>query len=266
MKAEDSSTSKTQIQSVARASRLLLWLAEQRKGCTAKEAADASGLRLSTVYHLLNTLVAEGLLTRDAERRYGLGAGVGLLALSYDQQMRLAVPEQLLEPLHRLKAATGETAYLTAWSGTTIRLLAMVESENALRVSWAMVGPYDRAHVRAAGKVLLAHATPELRQAYLGAATSLSEPAQSSALVELEAELAKVREQGYAHDLGAFIPGVSCVAAPILVRGNIVGVYAVAVPTERFTQNVEQLTDAVRMHAGQASTSQSAVLANVHAA
>lgn len=62
----------TRIQSVARACQLLLWLADKRYGATAKEVALAHRLTLPTTYHLLNTLVDQGLLAKDEERCFVL--------------------------------------------------------------------------------------------------------------------------------------------------------------------------------------------------
>lgn len=76
----------TRIQSVARSCQLLLWLAERPDGATAKEAAFATKLALSTAYHLLNTLVEEGLLVKDSERRYILGEATARLAHAYRQR------------------------------------------------------------------------------------------------------------------------------------------------------------------------------------
>ena len=61
-----------------------MWVAAQPHGATAKEVALASRLTLPTTYHLLNTLVDEGLLARDRSRhRYGLGPAAGVLAQAY---------------------------------------------------------------------------------------------------------------------------------------------------------------------------------------
>jgi DNA-binding IclR family transcriptional regulator len=73
----------TRIQSVARACRLVLWLAEKPSGATAKEVAFANRLTLSTTYHLLNTLVDQGMLAKVANRRYVLGQSSALLGQAY---------------------------------------------------------------------------------------------------------------------------------------------------------------------------------------
>src|SRR3990170_1850904 len=85
---------KTRIQSVSRAMQLLFWVARQSHGASAKEIAAAQGLALPTTYHLLNTLVDEGLLAKDVHRRYILGRSSAILAHAYLRGK--AVPEILL--------------------------------------------------------------------------------------------------------------------------------------------------------------------------
>ena len=43
----------------------------------------AQGLQLPTTYHLMNTLVDAGLLTKDNHRRYVLGGSTAILAQAY---------------------------------------------------------------------------------------------------------------------------------------------------------------------------------------
>src|SRR5690349_7410589 len=95
-----SGTTKTRIQSVARACQLLFWVAEQPHGASAKEIAAAQGLALPTTYHLLNTLVDEGLLAKDVHRRYVLGRNTAILAQAYLRGK--AVPDSLLAALREI--------------------------------------------------------------------------------------------------------------------------------------------------------------------
>src|SRR4051812_17118179 len=115
----------TRIQSVARASQLLLWVAQQPSGATAKEIAMAQGLQLPTTYHLMNTLVDAGLLTKDNHRRYVLGGSTAILAQAYLRGR--SVSESLLAAVRELSQKTGDTAYLADWGEHEIRVLASAE-------------------------------------------------------------------------------------------------------------------------------------------
>ena len=83
----------------------VLRLVAEREGRTAAEIAQAIGCPRPTCYHLLNTLNAEGLLSKDPRRRYHLGPLVG--ALSDALIRELAPPEHIVAGLHRLADSTG---------------------------------------------------------------------------------------------------------------------------------------------------------------
>ena len=85
---------------MARASQFLLHLANHGEAITAKETATAVGMHVATTYHLLNTLVSEGLVAKDSARRYTLGPKVGVLSDAFDRQ--LSPPANLLSGLREL--------------------------------------------------------------------------------------------------------------------------------------------------------------------
>jgi IclR family acetate operon transcriptional repressor len=232
----------TTIRSAARVSRILTHVAEQPAGSTAKEIAAALELPLPTAYHLLGTLVSEGLLAKDGQRRYQLGPVVGTIADAYSRQ--LAPPEYLVPPLHRLAAETSETAYLATWRHGRIAVLASVEGNNAVRVSGLHLGFVGFGHARASGKALLAFATEAARRTYLLANPLV--PVTVRTIVErdeFDLELERTRVRGYAVDEEEFREGVACAAAPVLEDGRILAAYSISAPSERFRRNREHLVE-----------------------
>lgn len=239
----------TTIRSVARASRILVHLGEQPEGCTAKEVSVALGLPLPTAYHLLGTLVAEGLLAKDSRRRYRLGPALATIADAFVRQF--SPPEYLIGPLHRLARETGETAYVGAWRHDRIVVLAAVEGGNAVRVSGAHLGYVESAHARASGKLLLALASEAVRTVYLALYPLV--PVTPRTIVqpdEFELELERIRLRGYAVDEEEFREGVACVAAPVIESGHSVAAYSISAPAERFGRRraelIERVLDATR--------------------
>ena len=130
---------------------------------TAREIAAALGMPVATAYHLLDTLVAEGMLAKDTRRVYHLGPRIGMLAAAFQ---RRAPPPYLLGPLHRLAQVTRETAYLSALQGNDVVLLHAVEGSHAVLVRSLAPGYRGHAHARASGKVFLAH-RPDLLERVL---------------------------------------------------------------------------------------------------
>jgi IclR family transcriptional regulator, acetate operon repressor len=238
---EAGAATKTRIQSVARASQVLLWVADQSHGASAKEIAASQGLALPTTYHLLNTLVDEGLLAKDVHRRYILGRSSAILAQAYLRGR--AVPDSLLGALRELARRTGETSYLADWGEYEIRVLASVEGSRMLRVAEVGSGVYEHAHSRANGKVLLAYARPEIREAYLRAHPLV--PVTDATICDREAldrELVRVRERGYAYDDQEFAVGVACVGTPLLQNGQLIAALGISVPADRMQKDRAELT------------------------
>jgi len=234
----------TVIRSVSRASRILVHLGEQQESRSAKEIAAALGLALPTAYHLLGTLVGEGLLTKDSGRRYQLGPALAAITDAYMRQFTPA--DYLVGPLRQLADASGETAYVGCWRQNRLAVLASVEGQNAVRVSGVHVGFATAAHARASGKVLLAFAPDSLREAYLlenplvGVTTrTIVEPS------ELRLELERSHLLGFAVDEEEFREGVACVAAPLLESGYPVAAYSISAPVERFRRRRQELIDHV---------------------
>ena len=234
----------TTIRSVARASRILVYLGQQPDGRTAKQIASAVGLPLPTAYHLLGTLVAEGLLGKDSRRNYYVGPVLHSIADAYQRQF--TPPEHLIGPLHRLADSTGETAYVGCWRHDELAVLAAVEGRNAVRVSGVDIGVGESAHARASGKALLAFAPEAVRASYLHrhplarvTARTIIDPE------EFALELEGIRLRGFATDEEEFRDGVACVAAPVLANGWAVAVYSVSAPVDRFRRERQHLIDSV---------------------
>ena len=223
---------KTSVRSVARAARWLLWIAGH-DGATATEVSREFDVPLPTVHHVLSTLAQEGLLAKDPARRYHMGPKIGMLSASLMREQ--SVPSVWQRALAELAASTGETAYLAAWRGGEIRILAGVEGSRAVRVPDIHIGAYAHAHARAAGKLLLAMAPQLQRDAYLSThpQTGLTDKTITDGL-RLEAELERVRERQYATDDEEFADGLACLSVPILEGSTVLGAFSVAAPAQRF--------------------------------
>jgi DNA-binding IclR family transcriptional regulator len=233
----------TVIRSVSRASRILVHLGEQQESRSAKEIAAALGLALPTAYHLLGTLVGEGLLTKDSGG-YQLGPALAAITDAYMRQF--TPPDYLVGPLRQLADASGETAYVGCWRQNRLAVLAFIEGRNAVRVSGVHIGFVGNGHARASGKALLAFAPDSLRDAYLlenplVAVTprTIVEPS------ELRLELERSHLLGFAVDEEEFREGVACVAAPLLESGFPVAAYSISAPVERFRRRRQDFIDLV---------------------
>ena len=219
------------VQSVARATDILNVIAGSADGATAQEITRTLGLNRATVYHLLHTLGAAGYVTQSPERRYRIGLGVGTLVAAFERHV---VPGGFFPLARELAARTGETAYIAIRQRDQLMLLCSVPGHHPVGVASSAIGPIAQGHARASGKLLLALAPDEAREAYL-ATHPLTR--HTAATITRREDLLKAFEQiradGYAIDYEEFTEGVACVAAPI-GRGAPSLVVVLSAPRERF--------------------------------
>lgn len=246
--------SATTLQTVERALAFLEVVAQAPTPPPLREVAEALGLKITTSYHLLNTLRDAGYLIRNADGTLRIGPGAALLYNGLVRQT--AGGEQLRSIIERLSAQTLETAYLCSLNESGVVVQMLIEGGHAVRVSGLYIGFSGSEHERASGKAVLAHMREAEREALLGRTTARLTAAQRKrCLSGLVRELAVVRDQGYALDEEHFQKGVSCVAAPFFKIGmEIAGSIAVSVPCTRFEESRDMLTAAVVAAAKEAST------------
>jgi IclR family acetate operon transcriptional repressor len=235
----------TRIQSVSRATDVLRYVASgPERGRSVTEIAVALGRPVASVYHLLNTLVDEGMLSKDAARKYHLGLTVGVLGAAYAR--RTQPPELFLEKLRALAAETGESTYFSSWRHGEIVVLASVAGSHAVRVSELQYGYAGHAHARASGKLLLAHLEPDQLQRYLKIhPLHAVTPRTVTSEAKLFAQLDHVRRVGYAVDVEEFKEGVACVSGPAVHESTVVGAFTISSPIHRFRKQRPRLIDAV---------------------
>jgi IclR family acetate operon transcriptional repressor len=222
----------TTIQSVERAARILLFVADS-PGVQATEIAARFELSMPTAHHLLSTLVQEGLLRKDSARRYGLGSGCERIGEGVARQLR--PPAELRSALSDLARRTGESCYLTAWRGDRIRVIAVVEGEHAVRVAGLEVGYSDDIHARVGARVMLAHADADLRDwALSGYDYAPLTPKTVRDRAELDAELDLIRSTGVAYDREELRVGVHSISAPVWLDGRVRAALSLTAPSGRF--------------------------------
>jgi DNA-binding IclR family transcriptional regulator len=196
------------------------------------EIARRTGMTPSTVSRQLGTLAASGLVERVASSgRYRLGLRIVHLANAL--LARLDVREVARPHLVALVDETGETATLSVPGDEDAITVDFVPGRHQIQPV-SRLGRPSIAHATSAGKVMLAFSGRELPDGPLRAYTSrtITDPR------ELAAEIATVRERGYATAVGEREPDLSAIAAPIRsARGELEAVIALQGPTSRFDED-----------------------------
>ncbi len=201
--------------SVARAIALLDALAASEAGLGVNELARRIGVNASTASRLLATLEDGQLVERSPGGPFRLG--LKLVALSDRVLGQLDVRQRARPLLARLASETGETATLSVPGGGEAITVDFVPSGSSV-VSMARLGRPSVPHATATGKVMLAFDSAG-SGGPTGPLTAYTERTITDPAA-LAAELAGVRERGYAEAVGEREPDLGAVAAPVFGRGE----------------------------------------------
>ena len=223
------------IRSLWRGLHILEVLATEPEGLLAKNISVRCQLNVSTCYHLLNTLVGAGYVSKDpVTQRFMLSSKISFAEQSPFASGKL-VP--LFQPhLQSLRETTRETTYLSLRNEHDIVVSAIVDSPRSLRVSLLNVGYASANHAMALGKAILAYLDEADVLSYLRLHGLPSITAHTMAHIdEFLVELEQVRARGYATDHEEFADDICCIAAPIFdVQGRVIGSIGLAVPASRY--------------------------------
>ncbi|MET9223305.1 IclR family transcriptional regulator C-terminal domain-containing protein [Streptomyces sp. NPDC003300] len=198
-------------QTVDRALSILPLLAEGPAGL--EQVATRLDVHKSTALRLLRTLHEHGLVYRQQDQRYRLGAR--LFALAQQAIETLDIRGIAHPHLAALNERTGHTVHLAVYEQGEVVYIDKVESRYPVRM-YSRIGRPVAITVAAVAKLLLADLPePERRsvaeQLEYPRYTAKSTPDAAAFL----AELARVREQGWATDLGGHEESINCVGAPL---------------------------------------------------
>jgi IclR family transcriptional regulator, acetate operon repressor len=208
-------TSPTGTQAVDRAAQLLIEVARHRAPVSFTELTAASGLAKSTTSRLLMALERNGLVRRDGAGRFSPGEVFVSYAWRGGAEADLVSVAQPVLAL--LGEHTGETVNIgVPRDGGLVEQIAQVDSRYLIGgTNW--VGLTVPLNCAALGKVLLAFGAAELPRGRLEKRTDRTITSRAA----LAAELAAVRERGYAVTIEELEPGLVAVAAPVFVGGTL---------------------------------------------
>lgn len=189
-------------QTLDRGLRVLETLAEVARPMAVAEVAVALGMHRSIVYRILRTLEDHRLVMRLGNGSYDLGLGLPVLARGVSRALHTAATPDLAD----LANETAMTAFLAvADRDECVTLLTVEPRHSHAHVAYRPGGrhPIDRG---APGIALLAGGPPD--------------PSERP-------EVEQARREGFARSQSEVIPGMSSLAAPVLVRAAVVAAVAV---------------------------------------
>lgn len=184
------------------------------------DLSEAVGLNISTTSRLLNSLEQHGLIRRDAsDGRYRLGYRILNMATIVEQQTSLH--ELADDVLQRLVDDINETSGLSVLDGDHVLVVVRVACENQLRIAQP-VGTRSPVYCTAAGKALLAYQPPERIEEIIRLGMPRLTDLTITSAEAMRDELARIRKQGYALDLGEREVGLIGISVPVRNASGVV--------------------------------------------
>lgn len=222
-------------QAVDRAALLVATVVKADSPLPFGELAEECALPKSTASRLLSALERTELLERNEAGDYVAGPLFWLHASRHDPWEELAALAQPV--LEAVSEETRETVNLGAARGSRVVHIAQVDSTYLLGTrDWTLLEVPP--HTSALGKVLYAHGALEHPAGRL-------EPVTARTLRDsraLEADLARVRRQGFATTVDELEVGLTGIAAPILdAQGQAVAALGISGPTQRLERRLDEL-------------------------
>lgn len=212
------------VQSVVRAMTLLDAIADDggRTGMTLTDLAKVSGMSKGSVYSMLHTLTAYGMVSDHGSghaRRYRLG--LGLIRLGHRAASQITIGDVARPHLEALSAATGLTSRVAVLEDNWAVAIAQVDAPSAVRVNLGL-GEREWPHRSAVGKALLMGSTDDEIRAVLhhtgmprNTSSTITTPA------EFLADMAASRKRGHTFDDEEDRDGIMCVAVPLRGAGGV---------------------------------------------
>lgn len=202
----------------------------------AQEIAAALAIPVSSLSYLLNTLVDRGYLARSG-RRYTPGPG---LARLQTRAHGFSLAERVAPLVRALRLQLNETASFFVRQGWEVEALVTETSDHALRYA-VKIGTRTPLHGFAAGKAILAELPDDEIAAYLAETDRAAfTPATITEAAALKREIATIRTTGIARTREEHTPGIQGIGRAVIVAGETLGAFSVAIPTVRFDTSVER--------------------------
>jgi len=203
------------------------------------ELSEKLELYPSTIHRILDTLKNWGYVEQDPNtQKYQLGLKALELGMAKLYQMDLV--REATPYLKELVNQCNETVHLGVLEEGEVLYLAKEESSQTIRMC-SYVGKRAPLHCTGLGKVLLAH-LPEKERKKISREKVFPRLTANTITDkrELEKELDKVREQGFALDREENEKYVCCVAAPIRnYQGEVIAALSISSPVFRIDKNAQ---------------------------
>lgn len=189
-------------------------------GATIRKLTRELDLPRSTVYRILNTLLAHRLVRRNEDGVFSLGPRLTALAAQVkSDDTNYDLVEVATPVVQQLRDELGEPTKLSVRDGNKAKVIVAILGKHEYSPA-PLVGTSYPLHAGAASKMIMAHMPAEELEQHLAAPMTQFTPKTIVDPDKLRADLAKIRKQGFAIEMGEHNATVHAVAAPVYDPGG----------------------------------------------
>lgn len=218
---------------------------ERHRSLSLSEIARRAEIPLPTAHRLVGELVGGGALQRRDDGRYVIGRLVWEAGLLAPVQGRL---RQVAEPfLHDVYAATLATVHLAVRDGDEVLYLHRMQGRASVPIV-STVGTRLPMHCTGVGKVLLAHAPPDVSDRVLARLTRIT-PHTITRPDVLRAQLDRIRRDGVATTSEEMSLGACSLAVPVVQASDDAVAASIGVVVATLKRDRQRLLGALQVAA-----------------
>ncbi|MCI8518493.1 MAG: IclR family transcriptional regulator [Hungatella sp.] len=198
-------------------------------GITLDDICARLSLPKTSAYDIITTLVEMGManVQRGQKQTYTIGLTAYRIGINYTNNLDfLGILEPELKAFARL---VGKTVFFGVRSDHEVVYICKFEPENPI-ITTATVGTKNPMYCTSLGKAILAYTDEDTRQKVMNR-IKFCRKTENTIMTRqaLEAELRKVRSQGYALDAREMEEHMECAGAAVLgPDGNVLGAISVS--------------------------------------
>ncbi len=240
------------VPAISRMVKLLDILSNASEGMSLTQLAEILDVPKSTLFRILVTLVEQGILREDTERRR-FSLGVKLVEWGTAALERIDIKGISHPHLMELATTTHESYYLAILDHDEVVLIDRVDTAEV----WKMVtrlGHRSPIHCTASGQVIAAYQDEAAWDRILNAAMLRKYTSKTVTLIpKLKKKFEGIRKLGYAIADGEFKPDLWAAAVPIFDHaGHVMASIMVAMPSDRAEKDTNYIQDLIARLQGEA--------------
>jgi len=243
---------KYNIPNLAKACAVIELLGSAPGGLPLREIIARLDIPRTSAIRITQTLLRAGFLAENGQGAYT--PGPALVQIGVKAIDRLDITTFARAVLQALSVDTGESTHLAMLCGDKSLLVEVADSPRPVRIA-SRPGTLVDLHCSATGKVFLAFAIAEpglfCRQLDLLPHTGKTNTTVDAVLAAID----QTRKQGYAIDEEEYVPGVRCIAAPVVnAFGKTIAAIGITASTSTFTRGrIPAMAKKIKKAAGEIS-------------